>query len=775
MPKIKYVRKRDGRIVKFNQQKVTEAIYKAFKSVGEDDERLAQKISDQVVAVMEVFYKDNKNIPHVEQIQDLVEQILMKAGHTKAAKSFILYRQERAQEREKKASILGKPSETKLSVNALKVLEQRYLIKDEHGNVIENPEEMFRRVAKNIAKADKNYEGFDQKKSEEEFYNMMIDLDFVPNSPTLMNAGTSIQQLSACFVLPVPDSMRGIFEAVRDTALIHQSGGGTGFNFSNLRPKGDMVTSTKGVASGPLSFMKVFDAATDVIKQGGKRRGANMGILRVDHPDIMEFITSKEKEGVLPNFNISVGLTAEFMKAVINDEDYEIKNPRTKEPVQKLSAKSVFDLIVTMAWKNGEPGIVFLDRLEADNPTPQVGKIECTNPCGEQPLLPYEACNLGSINLAKFVKDEEIDWERLKEVVHSAVHFLDNVIDQNNYPLNEIQEMVQANRKIGLGIMGFADMLFQLFIPYNSEACVKVAESVMKFIRDEGMKASEELGKKKGNFPNFKGSVYEKKGMKNLRNATVTTIAPTGTISMIAETSSGIEPLFSIVYTKTVMDDTRLLYVNENFEKALKERDLYSAELTSRIAKSGSIQDFKEIPEDLKKVFVVSKDIEPEWHIRVQAAFQKYTDNAVSKTINFPHEAGIKDIKEAYILSYNLKCKGLTVYRDRSREVQVLSTLDSQSQKKNMTETPSGNVIRTESLPKSVKKKVEKESEKSMDPNVNKVDFKLNGLNESLLKDRFPSKNDIKKSKKCPECGAEVQIAEGCLLCLSCGFSACSV
>jgi len=676
--KITQVRKRDGRIVKFDQNKITEAIWKAAQSVGGKDRKRAEEVSDKVVEILNIM---GKKIPSVEEIQDLVEKVLIEMGHAKTAKAYILYRQKRKEIREAK-EMLGVVDDVKLSLNAIKVLESRYLKKDENGRVIEKPSEMFRRVAKSIAKADRLYGHSDEevKKTEEEFYKMMVNLEFLPNSPTLMNAGQELQQLSACFVLPIEDSMESIFETLKNTALIHQSGGGTGFSFSRLRPKGDVVKTTGGVASGPISFMKVYNAATEAIKQGGRRRGANMGILRIDHPDILEFITAKEKEGELNNFNISVAVTDKFMKAVEKDEEYDLINPRTGKAVNKLNARRVFDLIVTMAWKNGEPGVIFIDTINKYNPTPKLGEIESTNPCGEQPLLPYESCNLGSINLSKMVKEVdgkfEIDWDKLKETVHKAVHFLDNVIDVNKFPLKEIEKMTKANRKIGLGVMGWADMLILLGIPYNTEKAIKLAEKLMKFIDDEAKKASVELAKERGVFPNFKDSIYDTgRPEDRVRNATRTTIAPTGSISIIAGCSSGIEPLFAISYVrKGILDgQSELLEINPIFEKLAKQKGFYSDELMKLIAKKGSIQDIKEIPEEIRKVFVTAHDITPEYHVRMQAAFQKYTDNAVSKTINFPHDATTEDVEKAYLLAYKLGCKGITVYRDRSREQQVLN------------------------------------------------------------------------------------------------------
>lgn len=565
-----------------------------------------------------------------------------------------------------------------LSDNARRVLERRYLKKDSVGNVTENPEELFRRVARHVAQTEKKYGGSAHvKQIEDLFYNTMTAFKFLPNSPTLMNAGRRLGQLAACFVLPVEDSMEGIFSTLKNAALIHKSGGGTGFSFSRLRPRNSRVGSTGGVASGPVSFMKIFNIATEQVKQGGTRRGANMAILRIDHPDIEEFIYCKRKTNALNNFNISVGVTNAFMNAVKNKQPYDLIDPRDGKKTGELDAATIYHSLIHQAWQNGDPGIIFLDRINQDNPTPAVGDMESTNPCGEQPLLPMEACNLGSINLAKFVVQKEtgpaIDFEQLKQTVHLAVRFLDDTIDMSRYPLPEIREKVQGNRKIGLGVMGFADMLYQLNIPYNTEAALKIAEKTMGFIQHESHRASFLLAEERGVFENYDQSVFKNKKNCAYRNATTTTIAPTGTLSIIAGASSGIEPLFALSFVRTVMDNDKLIEINPYFEETARKQGFYSQDLAKKIANRGSIKDFQEIPEAVRTVFVTAHDISPKWHIRMQAAFQKYTDNAVSKTVNLSSKATVSDVLEIYNLAYTLGCKGITIYRDGSRKNQVLS------------------------------------------------------------------------------------------------------
>ena len=762
--KISKVIKRDGRVVPFDKDRIENAIWKALSSVGVGTREMAAKLANEVVEILEEEFGEEK-IPHVEEIQDIVEKVLVNNGLYEVAKAYILYRQQRSEIREIK-KIFGVVDDMKLSVNAIKVLKNRYLLKDEQGNIVETPKQMLLRVARYVGLVDIFYydeiydkEGKQPKREAEEptyklkkaqiseydfemlkrlynrlakegkmkvsfnellqfldekweklyeevidtFYQIMVNRYFLPNSPTLMNAGAPLGQLSACFVIPVDDSIESIFDALKYAALIHKSGGGTGFSFSRLRPEGDIVRTTKGVASGPVSFMRIFDVATDVIKQGGKRRGANMGILRVDHPDILDFVYAKTKEGMLTNFNISVAVTDKFMEAVEEGRDINLINPRTGQPQGKMNARYLFDMMVYNAWRTGDPGIIFIDRINKHNPTPHLGQIESTNPCGEQPLLPFESCNLGSVNLSLMVKRNkdggyEVDWKKLREVVRVAVHFLDNVIDANNYPLPQVEERTLLTRKIGLGVMGWAELLFKLKIPYDSEEALNLARRVMEYINYYSKVESINLAKERGSFPAFEGSIYdggyprfpfeaddeerhltlnwdelrEKIKKYGIRNATTTTIAPTGTISIIAGTSSGIEPLFALAFFRRVLGGVSLFEINPVFEEVLRERGLYSEELIHEVARVGSVQHIDKIPEDIKRIFVTALDIDVDWHVKMQAVFQEFTDNAVSKTINLRYESSPEDVREAFILAYRLKCKGITIYRYGSKGEQVL-------------------------------------------------------------------------------------------------------
>ena len=661
-----------------------------------------------------------------------------------------------------------------LSENAIKVLEKRYLKRDTQGNCIEKPADMFRRVADTVAKGDLKYGATkdDVKKLSDRFYDAITNCQFMPNSPTLMNAGRELGQLAACFVLPIEDSLEGIFETIKNTALIHQSGGGTGFSFSRLRPKNDVVHSTMGISSGPVSFMEVFNAATEAVKQGGTRRGANMGILRVDHPDILEFIDCKANNNKLNNFNISVAITDKFMEAYFNNEDYDLVNPHTKKTTSKLNAKFVFDKIVDSAWRNGEPGIVFIDTMNYDNPTPQIGAIESTNPCGEVPLLPYEACNLGSINLNKMVKENNdgtcsVDWDLLAKTTRTAIRFLDNIITINKYPLPQIAEMVNNNRKIGLGIMGWADMLMKIGISYASEQGTKLASQIIEFIDYESKCESIELSKERRRFANFKGSIYDSehylynkykdksagkisdeqwKELDNkikkfgIRNATTTCIAPTGTISMIAGASGGIEPLFGLVFSRLILDNTEMLEINPIFKNYMIKHNLYSEELMKKIAIDGSIAHINNIPENVKKIFVTAHDVTPYWHVKMQAAFQLHTDNAVSKTVNFVESATRDDIKETYILAYKSHLKGITVYRNNSRTFQPMNL-----------------------------KKEEKKSEEIIKEKIKNPEKTI----QTEKNEEYNPSGEV-KTIICPECGNKIEMAEGCYICLNCGYSGCS-
>jgi len=664
----KEIGKRDGRVVPFDSAKIRAAIAKALMAVGRDTSPAANLTN---ATIQLLGQNAGSATPTVEQVQDAVEKTLIANGEAEAAKAYILYRRERSDIRTAKR-LIGVCDDLKLSVNAARVLERRYLIKDERGNVVETPGEMFRRVAHAVAQPDTDYvSDAEVHEAEEEFYDVMTRLEFLPNSPTMMNAGTPMGQLSACFVLPVEDSIEGIFRAVGEMALIHQSGGGTGFAFSKLRPKGDIVRSTHGVASGPVSFMRVFDIATDVIKQGGRRRGANMGILHVSHPDIMEFITSKVGGDRLRNFNISVAVDDAFMQALYAGSNYNLVNPRSGAVAATVKAADIFSTIVTAAWQCADPGLVFIDEINRFNQTPRIGRIDATNPCGEQPLLPYESCNLGSVNLALMLRDGKIDYERLERTVKTAVHFLDNVIDASKFPLEEVRRATLANRKIGLGVMGWAEMLIQLGVPYDSEEALRIGGEAMKFVTEAARRTSAEMAKRRGEFPNYASSVWT--GGLKVRNATVSSVAPTGTISLIAGTSSGIEPLFSLAYSRNVLEGAHLRERVRLFEDAARARGFHSSDMMVEVAQKGSVRDVAGVPEDVKRLFVTALDIAPAWHVRMQAAFQRYTDNGVSKTCNLPQTATQADVREIYLLAHKLRCKGITVYRYGSKPEQVLT------------------------------------------------------------------------------------------------------
>jgi ribonucleoside-diphosphate reductase alpha chain len=612
-----------------------------------------------------------------------------------------------------------------LTTNARTVLERRYLLRDDAGRVVERPAELFRRVASAVAAAERPYGGERAAREvEERFYGRLVRLEFLPNSPTLMNAGRALGQLAACFVVPVGDSMPEIFDAVKWASLIQMTGGGTGFAFSRLRPAGDLVSSTKGVASGPLSFMDVFNSATDAVKQGGTRRGANMGVLRVDHPDILDFITAKLDLARLRNFNLSVAVTDEFMQAVDRDEELALKNPRSGAVVRKVSARRIFELMATSAWRSGDPGVIFIDRINATHPTPGVGEIESTNPCGEQPLLPFESCVLGSINLACFATNHAVDWPRLKDAIHDGVRFLDDVIDVSRYPLPQIEAITRANRKIGLGVMGFADLLILLGVAYDDDRALAIAEEIAAFLEDESLAASAELARVRGAFPNFAASRWAagRKDAVPLRNATTTTVAPTGTISIIAGCSSGIEPLFAVSYIRNVLEGERLVEVHPIFRATAERRGFWSDGLAETIAERGRARDCEGVPDDVQRLYPTAHDLAPATHVKMQAVFQRHAHAAVSKTVNFPESATPGDVAEVYRLAYQLGCKGVTVYRDHSRDSQVLSFGKAKE---------NGHAIRG--------------PEEHEDP----LGF-------------------------CPECGGELMGERGCAACRQCGWSRCT-
>ena len=724
------VKKRSGEVQVYQQGKISHSIFRAQQNINKEDKALADKIGKLVVEELKPRL-DKEKILGTDEIGDVVERVLIDQQQYDIARAFIIAR-ERQRQAAKAEKGLGVVDDIGLPYSSILVMKNKYLQKGE------TPKGCFKRVAKAVAKAETT-----PKRRliwEENFFELMTSLRFLPGGRTLANAGTASGQLANCFVMPMPDSVEGIFESIKESSLLKKNGGGVGFSFSRIRPKGDFVAGTSGKAAGPVAFMKIINEASEILQQAGGRRSGNMVVLHVTHPDILEFITCKEDETSLNQINFSIGLTAKFMRAVKKDKPWDLVNPRQGEIVNTVSARSIFELGCSYAWKNGDPGMIFLDRINQDNPTPQAGVLEAVNLCGEQPLLNYEACNLGSVNLAKHVfkstKHEArnsklvVDWEKLKETVNIAVRFLDDVVSAGKYSLKKVEQIVRANRKIGLGVMGWADLLVKLGIPYDSKEAIGLAEKMMKFIRETAWKASEELGKEKGNFPNFQGSIWQKRKYKFFRNATLTTIAPTGSISMLADCSYGIEPHFALAFYKEALGGVKLPEINEDLIRQLKAAKIDTANgLIDQIAASGTIQLIKEMPEAIKKVFVTAHELDPEAHIRMQAAFQKYTDNAVSKTINLRADARIEDVTKAFMLAWELGCKGITVYRDTSRKEQVLNV----------------------------------------------------GYNESTkFKARNPKqiqnlKIKNQKSDKCPQCKTKMLKAEGCAICPACAFSVCSL
>lgn len=774
MSPILKIKKRSGEISSFDQQKITQAIWKAAESVGGTDKTLAEKISNQVAAVLEVFFKDESNIPTVEQIQDLVEKILIEGGHAKTAKAYILYRAEHKHLRSAQEDVLnGKTTKLPFSINALKVLAGRYLQRDENGEVCENPEEMFDRVSHALANVEKDYGKSEKEVSEyaEKFQEVLYNFEFIPAGRTLTNAGGKTRLVANCIVLHFEDTMEGIFSTLKDAALLQQAGSGLGFAWHLLRPAGHRTNKTQGMASGPISFLKAYNESFGVIKQQG-RHGANMGVMRIDHPDILEFVDCKWEEGSLVNFNVSVGLTDEFMEQVKNKSTEPwfcewkgqkmkprriIRNSRNafvNAIEETITASELMDKIIEAAWRNGEPGVLFPDAANRTNPVPVLGRLEATNPCGEQWLHDGDVCNLGSINLAKFVENGKINEERLKFVTCMAVRMLDNVIDLSDFPVEKVNTTFRNNRRVGLGIMGFADMLYQLGIAYNSPEGFEAGRQIMKLVNDTAHDYSEKIAEEKGCFPNWEISVFGPNGEnRKQRNSALTTVAPTGSISMLLDCSSGVEPFFALSYYKEVMGGQKLIYINPHLENTLKELGLDTPEVIKELERTGSIQTIPQIPENIRKVYVSAMDIAAESHTRMQAAFQEHVDNSISKTINFPYTATREDVRQGYILAWELGLKGCTVYRDGSRQEQVLNL-----HKEEKSETPVAAVT------PAVEAKPTYAQEVIPPPVI-----------EEQREHVSLSKKEIIANKKCPECANDIQVAEGCMLCLSCGFSVCSV
>ncbi|MBI4231661.1 adenosylcobalamin-dependent ribonucleoside-diphosphate reductase [Candidatus Peregrinibacteria bacterium] len=792
MSPILKIQKRDGLVAPFDQAKITEAIWKAAQAVGGQDREMAQQISNQVSAVLEVFFKDESNIPTVEQIQDLVEKILIEGGHAKTAKAYILYRERHKGIRDTQMEILN-GHETKLpfSVNALRVLAGRYLQRDENGEVCESPEDMFDRVAKALSEVEKEYgkEEGEIKQFENNFREVLHNFEFIPAGRTIANAGGKTRLVANCIVLHFEDSMDGIFKTLHDAALLQQAGSGLGFAWHLLRPAGTRTTKTQGMASGPVSFLKAYNESFGVIKQQG-RHGANMGVMRVDHPDILEFIEAKWEDGTLANFNISVSLTDEFMEQVKNKSEEPwygnwkgqkmkprrvIRNNRGAfvEAIEEtITASELMDRIIEAAWRNGEPGVLFPDAANRTNPVPELGRLEATNPCGEQWLHDGDVCNLGSINLAKFVKNGQIDEERLRFVTEMATRMLDNVVDLSDFPVEKVNSTFRNNRRLGLGIMGFADMLYQLKVPYNSEEGLKTARRVMRIINETSHEYSHKLALEKGCFPNWDISIYGPKGENyKMRNSMLTTVAPTGSISMLLDCSSGVEPFFALAYYKEVMGGQKLMYVNPYLKEELAKHGLDKDSIIQEIERTGTVQHITEIPLEVRKVFVTSMDISAESHTYMQAAFQEYVDNSISKTINFPNGASREDVRKGYILAWELGLKGCTVYRDGSREGQVLN-LHKDSEEKAEEVKPAAIQQETIEFPNEqiANKQITPETE------ISAVEVAPPPVGELRAHASVSfNKKDVIKAKKCPECASTIQVAEGCMLCLSCGFSVCSV
>ncbi|MFH2019249.1 MAG: adenosylcobalamin-dependent ribonucleoside-diphosphate reductase [bacterium] len=709
------VLKRNEREQKLELEKVADSIFLAAQDVGGTDRELASKIAREVGERINKQYGRMVRVTSAE-IGDMVERVLLERAHYKTVKAYIINREKKRQIEASKRAI-GVHDDVGLSYNAIVVVKAKYVQHDEQGEPSETVGGVLKRVAKFVATAEKKK---DRKLWENKFLKLMKEKRFLPGGRTLANAGTANNQLANCFVMPMPDNIEGIFESLKESSILKKYGGGVGFSFGHIRPKGDQVSTTSGAAAGPIALMQLINDASDIYVQAGKRRSGNMVTLPITHPDIIDFIHCKESGYNFPHINFSIAITSKFMKAVKDNAEWELINPRTKKVVNKVSARGLLEEAARMAWKIGDPGLIFIDEIEKDNPTPHVGPLETVNLCGEQPLLSYEACNLGSVNLAEHVKNKEVDYKKLAETVAWSVRMLDDVVSVCEYPLKKVAEVVRANRKIGLGVMGWADMLIKLGIPYNSPKALKLAEKVMKFVQRTGWKVSSELAQEKGSFPNFKGSIWEKRGYKKMRNATVTTIAPTGTISLLLGVSSGIEPQFALAYYRRSMDQYNFLEMNSDLVRAIKfENGLYSTQLMDEIAKSGSIQKLVKIPKKIREVFVTSMDIAPEQHVRMLSAFQKYTDNAVSKTINLSSEATVEEVISVYQLASKLKCKGITVYRDKSRTEQVLNVGKASAQR------PSEKVIVQ------------------------------------------------KREAGCPECGSKLAIEEGCKKCYSCGYSVC--